>query len=1077
MNVNDYSDEELLEWLDLNQPTDRELEAKIIQLIKKHENNTEMKQFLMDVYAHFYEEEETDSLEGFQDGNNKIEDAENQGVILSKNIDYTKGLVNPLLKETITRIVSIDSQFRDDAVYKYSTNFSFNLSETLKNVVSLKLYSIQIPYTWYIISDNYGSNFFYIQGNVPGIDTMKYVISVNNGNTSVDKLIADVNNSIATLQANNPDVSFGVTKMNYNANDTRATFNLNIKNTFTTQYYSIKFPPPSNINNAKSIRELFGFNDNVYYPFRIFSTNFVLPISTTTPTSSFYIVDNTNNYFDIQLYTSVISTLPIFNGSSITVPQASSFDASNSIIQKTIRIQLSLNGQYNAKQILDEVNHQLQNNAYLENDIQQMHSIMSLEQVNSNEGYNLYRYYLQLRVNRAIGWNSLDENVKMAVIFPNITDAVWTGPTSCFKFQYSSNGIEMNNIVSENSIGTTNYIINKTPSINLVCTTQYYGDGSNIYGNNFKINVKNSGVNGYTLNDYYNAINTGINQFVSLDASFNGQFSGNIKNSPVIMSINNTNNYYAIMSFKILKVITSNNFYFDLSNSILRSWGFPQILDGGNSSPYKINKTYNSAGYRMNANNNTIYLKSHNDISNNYCQLPVNGIPVIISTVSTNFVSASEIVNQINIKLNQFNDNNLNLVDCNMLYSLNTAVGQEEISFSLNIQAILKENDYRVELQDNLSTTTDSSWKINFGFDSSYSLATSSSFTGSTLLSSNTITLDNSNNYFYVEPIYDSLGGVYDRLLSNMETVVLDLSINIQYTTEDIRNSINRVLNKPKSILYGSFLDTNNSQSSIWRWNINKSFRTEDYKMVLFDNTFVQCNYGENASVTNTTADTTLGWLLGYRSSLEYLFNPDNLEKYTSNLITNDSLNNIITIRSDTSISLNLYNYFLLVLDDYTQNHLNDGLVTTIYPDLDIPLPSYVNTKLMSCDPVTKQVVTTNTNNLGSSYNRLTNSQLYSVESIKSTIVQKNEKNTFSAGPYIQDIFGLIPIKTSGLSNGQTYVEFGGTLQLQERIYFGPVNIRRLSVKLMTDKGNVINLNGQNWSFSLVVTQLYSTKK
>jgi hypothetical protein len=47
-------------------------------------------------------------------------------------------------------------------------------------------------------------------------------------------------------------------------------------------------------------------------------------------------------------------------------------------------------------------------------------------------------------------------------------------------------------------------------------------------------------------------------------------------------------------------------------------------------------------------------------------------------------------------------------------------------------------------------------------------------------------------------------------------------------------------------------------------------------------------------------------------------------------------------------------------------------------------------------------------------------------------------------------------------------MEFGGTLQNQNRKYFGPVNIKKLSIKLMNDRGDVIDLNGTNWSFTLI---------
>ena len=79
-----------------------------------------------------------------------------------------------------------------------------------------------------------------------------------------------------------------------------------------------------------------------------------------------------------------------------------------------------------------------------------------------------------------------------------------------------------------------------------------------------------------------------------------------------------------------------------------------------------------------------------------------------------------------------------------------------------------------------------------------------------------------------------------------------------------------------------------------------------------------------------------------------------------------------------------------------------------------------------------------------------------------------------SLGAYIHDIFGLIPVKISGLKSGDSYVEFGGTLQIQERAYFGPVNIKRMTIRLLTDKGTILDLNNQNWSFSFIVQQLYN---
>jgi hypothetical protein len=68
----------------------------------------------------------------------------------------------------------------------------------------------------------------------------------------------------------------------------------------------------------------------------------------------------------------------------------------------------------------------------------------------------------------------------------------------------------------------------------------------------------------------------------------------------------------------------------------------------------------------------------------------------------------------------------------------------------------------------------------------------------------------------------------------------------------------------------------------------------------------------------------------------------------------------------------------------------------------------------------------------------------------------------------MRDTFGIIPLKLNSQQFGTIYSEFGGTLQNQDRKYYGPVNIKKLSVKLMSDKGDIVDLNGTNWSFTVI---------
>mgnify|MGYP001434828444 FL=1 len=70
--IKDYSDAELYEILDLNNPTDRELEAKILMMIHKYENSKaksskKLVKFFEDIYEHFFDNSDEELYEDFTD--------------------------------------------------------------------------------------------------------------------------------------------------------------------------------------------------------------------------------------------------------------------------------------------------------------------------------------------------------------------------------------------------------------------------------------------------------------------------------------------------------------------------------------------------------------------------------------------------------------------------------------------------------------------------------------------------------------------------------------------------------------------------------------------------------------------------------------------------------------------------------------------------------------------------------------------------------------------------------------------------------------------------------------------------
>jgi hypothetical protein len=101
----------------------------------------------------------------------------------------------------------------------------------------------------------------------------------------------------------------------------------------------------------------------------------------------------------------------------------------------------------------------------------------------------------------------------------------------------------------------------------------------------------------------------------------------------------------------------------------------------------------------------------------------------------------------------------------------------------------------------------------------------------------------------------------------------------------------------------------------------------------------------------------------------------------------------------------------------------------------------------------------------------LTQAQIYTINQI----IKNRKMNTSfkPKAPNNSDTFSLIPIKYNGLNVGDMYVDFSGSLQDNPRIYFGPVNIDRLRVRLLDDMGRTVNLHGVDWAITLISENLY----
>lgn len=125
-----YTDQEIRELLDLDDLNYDDIVTKTQQLIDEYQDNPELIRFYNDIRDR-YEKKDTTT---------KTIDAE-----------VKKGTINPDLKNTITRMVNIDSSFREISETNiYDTDkYIFTLNEPINNVISLMLYSVEIPQSWY----------------------------------------------------------------------------------------------------------------------------------------------------------------------------------------------------------------------------------------------------------------------------------------------------------------------------------------------------------------------------------------------------------------------------------------------------------------------------------------------------------------------------------------------------------------------------------------------------------------------------------------------------------------------------------------------------------------------------------------------------------------------------------------------------------------------------------------------------------------------------------------------------------------------------------------------------------------
>lgn len=87
---------------------------------------------------------------------------------LIDNPNHPPGYINPINISTIKRSINIDTRFRSNYYNTSATNFSLTLPTKVTKVLSMRLASIEIPITYYVISQYQGNSYFKIEWDFCG---------------------------------------------------------------------------------------------------------------------------------------------------------------------------------------------------------------------------------------------------------------------------------------------------------------------------------------------------------------------------------------------------------------------------------------------------------------------------------------------------------------------------------------------------------------------------------------------------------------------------------------------------------------------------------------------------------------------------------------------------------------------------------------------------------------------------------------------------------------------------------------------------------------------------------------------
>jgi len=219
--------------------------------------------------------------------------------------EFFPGVINPLKKRTIKKNLNIDTKFRENYYSCPSTNFNFTLPINMNDVVQMQLAAIELPTSFYVISKQYGNNFFSIS-----VNGSTSVVNIPDGNYNQNTILDAINSKLSLLGDPYDKVMFIVNLIN-NTGSAQTLVGEKIAGSITSLDLDFQADIYGQQDRSTPLPLKFGwclgFRNGIY----VNNLNYVSEgiIDTTGPRYLFLVVDDHNNNVNNGFYSAFNSSI------------------------------------------------------------------------------------------------------------------------------------------------------------------------------------------------------------------------------------------------------------------------------------------------------------------------------------------------------------------------------------------------------------------------------------------------------------------------------------------------------------------------------------------------------------------------------------------------------------------------------------------------------------------------------------------------------------------------------------------------------------------------------------------------